>query len=74
MPVTVLDRELLMAREAVALVAAGASPRVMIAGLLYGDQILIPARRFGLERGVRVNRLAACYGTRAALVIEPIRN
>jgi hypothetical protein len=65
---------LLMAREAVALVAAGASPRVVLAGLLHADQILIPARRFALERGVRVNRLAACDGTRVDLVIEPIRD
>lgn len=63
-----------MAREAIAMVASGASPRVVIVGLRHGDQILVPTRRFALERGVRVNRLAACDGTRADLVIEPIRN
>lgn len=33
----------------------------------------VAACRFALERGVRVNTLAACDGTLDDLVIEPIR-
>jgi hypothetical protein len=66
------ERELRMAREAIALVASGASPRVVIAGIRYGDEILESARRLGLDSGVRVNPLRQPQRQAADLVVEPI--
>jgi hypothetical protein len=61
-----------MVREAIALVASGASPRVVVAGISRGDEILEVARRIGLESGVRVNRLSQRENTGADLAVEPI--
>lgn len=61
-----------MAREAIALVASGASPRVVVAGIRHGAEILGPARRLALEAGVRVNALEREDGGQPDLVIEPI--
>ena len=61
-----------MAREAIAMVASGAAPRIVIAGILYGEDILEPARRLGLASGVRVNPLRQPQKEAADLVIEPI--
>jgi hypothetical protein len=66
------ERELRMAREAIALVASGVSPRVVIAGIRYGDEILESARRLGLSSGVRVNPLRQAQRQAADLVVEPI--
>ena len=51
---TTFDREMSLIREAIALVASGGSPRVMIAGLRLGDVLLDPARRLAIEAGVRL--------------------
>jgi len=61
-----------MAREAIALVASGAAPRVVIAGIRYGNEILDSARRLGLSSGVRVNPLRQPQRESADLVVEPI--
>ena len=66
------QRELMMAREAIAMVASGASRRVVVAGIRYGDVILDSARRFALESGVRVNPIWREEGGGADLVVEPI--
>ena len=39
------------------MVACGALPRVVVAGIRYGEQILDSARRMALEAGVRVKPL-----------------
>ena len=46
-----------MAREAIAMVASGASPRIAVAGIRHGQQILDSAQKLALEAGVRVKRL-----------------
>ena len=66
------ERELRMAREAIAMVASGVSPRVVIAGIRYGDEILESARRLGLDAGVRVNTIRQQQRQAADLVVEPI--
>ena len=66
------ERELRLAQEAIAMVASGATPRVVIAGIRHGDDILEVARRLGLERGVRVNPLRQLDKDAADLVVEPI--
>jgi hypothetical protein len=49
-----LEREANLIREAIALVARGGSPRVVVAGLRLGEALLPVARRMGLEAGVRI--------------------
>jgi hypothetical protein len=62
-----------MVREAIAMVASGASSRVTVAGISQGDEILDTARRLALESGVRVNRLAQPETKGTDLAVEPIR-
>ena len=66
------ERELRMAREAIAMVASGAAPRVVIAGIWSGAEILESARRLGLASGVRVNPIRQPDKEAADLVVEPI--
>ena len=66
------ERELRMVREAIAMVAMGASPRVVLAGIRHGDEILAAAQRLALEAGVRVNRLDQREDKGADLAVEPI--
>lgn len=66
------ERELLMVREAIAMVASGASTRVVLAGIRHGNQILDSARRLALEAGVRVIPLRVQENTGADLAVEPI--
>jgi hypothetical protein len=65
-------RELRMVREAIAMVAMGITPRVVLAGIRHGDDILVAARRLALEAGVRVNRLGQLEDKGADLAVEPI--
>ena len=67
-----LERESQLVREAIAMVAGGASPRVVVAGIRFGDQLLDTARRLALQQGVRVNPLPRPNQTGADLVVEPI--
>jgi hypothetical protein len=61
-----------MVREAIAMVASGASSRVVLAGISQGNEILDLARRLALESGVRVNRLAQAEAKGTDLAVEPI--
>ena len=65
-------REMRLAQEAIAMVASGASTRVVVAGIAHGDDILDAARRMALQLGVRVNPLRDPTTGRADLVVEPI--
>jgi hypothetical protein len=49
-----LEHEMGLIREAIMLVATGGAPRAVVAGLRLGDALLDPARRMGLEAGVRI--------------------
>jgi hypothetical protein len=46
--------ELDLVREAVAMVATGGAPRVVLGGLRFGEQLLEPARRMAAGRRVRI--------------------
>jgi hypothetical protein len=61
-----------MVREAIAMVASGASRQVVVAGISRGEEILEACRRMGLESGVRVNRLPQLEGKGTDLAVEPI--
>jgi hypothetical protein len=61
-----------LVREAIALVSLGASPRVVVAGIRHGADLLESARRMGLEAGVRVNPIWNTNHDGADIVVEPI--
>ena len=71
--ITAQQRELTLAREAIALVATGASPRVVIAGIRFGEAILDDARRLALDAGVRIKPIRRAEGAGADLLVEPIQ-
>ena len=64
------ERELLLAREAIAMVASGASPRVVLAGIRFGDLILEPTRMLAREFGVRVDTIVRQLDAGTDLVVE----
>jgi hypothetical protein len=61
-----------LVREAILLVAAGAAPRVMVAGLARGEEVLDRCRRPALEAGVRLLARATARGDRFDVVVEAI--
>jgi hypothetical protein len=67
-----MARETRLVREAIAMVAIGASPRVMVAGIHHGESLLDDARRLGLEAGVRVNPIWRADSKGADIVVVPI--
>ena len=69
---TAQARELMLAREAIALVAAGGAPRVVVAGIRFGETILDDAQRLALDAGVRVKPIRRPEGNGADLVVERI--
>jgi hypothetical protein len=52
-----LDHELNLVREAIAFVAFGGAPRVVVGGLRLGEALLAPARQLALEAGVSITPL-----------------
>ena len=48
------ERELGLVRDAVAIVASGATARVVLGGLRFGDQLIEPARRLADGTGAHV--------------------
>jgi hypothetical protein len=62
-----------LVHEAILLVATGAAPRVMVAGLARGEQVLDRCRRRALESGVRLLARATPRGDRFDVVVEAIR-
>ncbi|HET8784131.1 MAG TPA: hypothetical protein VFM38_00735 [Candidatus Limnocylindrales bacterium] len=66
------DRDLRLIREAIALVASGGSPRVVLAGLAFADGLLDAARSMALEAGVRIQALARADDDGADVAVERI--
>jgi hypothetical protein len=66
-----VEHELRMVHEAIALVASGAAPRVIIANIKFGSVVLDAARRIALSRGLRVRPLWRA-DMEADLAVEPI--
>lgn len=50
----VLEREMRMIREAIAFVSSGSSPRVVLANIHFGEQLLDRARRLADDAGVLI--------------------
>lgn len=67
-----IEREQQLVSEAIAMVAGGAAPRVIVASLKHSREVLDPARREALEAGVRVRALWRKDGAGADLAVELI--
>jgi hypothetical protein len=67
-----LDRELAMIQGAIDMVASGGAPRVVLAGMRFGDKLLDEARRRAAAAGVRVVPLWTARSEGADLAIEQI--
>lgn len=49
-----LELEMQLIREAIAMVASGASRRVVVASIQFGESLLDPARQIALQAGVHL--------------------
>jgi hypothetical protein len=68
-----LEQEMRLIREAIAMVASGASPRVVLAGIRFGETLLDSGRRLALDAGVRLVPLWRADEAGADLAVERIR-
>lgn len=68
-----LEYEMRLIREAIAMVASGAAPRVVLANIRFGETLLDPARRLALEAGVRLVPLWKTDEAGADIAVERIR-
>jgi hypothetical protein len=67
-----IDREMNLVREAIAMVATGGSPRVTVAGLHFGEELLPSARRLAAGAGVRIVPLWMLDDMGADITVERI--
>lgn len=68
-----LELEMQLIREAIAMVASGASKRVVVAGIQFGDTLLDSGRRLALEAGVRLVPLWKADDAGTDIAVEWIR-
>ena len=68
-----VEKELRLVREAISLVASGASQRVVLAGIEHGEDLLDTGRRLALAP-VRMVRLPREIEGPADLAVEQIRD
>jgi hypothetical protein len=61
-----------LVREAVLLVASGVSPRVIVAGLAYGEAVRDTCKRFALESGARLLARPTSRQDRVDVLVEAI--
>jgi hypothetical protein len=67
-----LDHEMKLVRDAIAMVAGGGAPRVVVAGLRFGETLLAPARSLATQAGVRVVPLWMPDDAGADIAVERI--
>jgi hypothetical protein len=61
-----------LVREAILMVAARGAPRVLVAGLAFGEQVLEACRRPALESGVRLHGRPTANPERLDVLVEMI--
>ena len=69
-----LEREMRLIREAIALVATGHSPRVVVANLHFGEAIIDPSRLIADGQGVRVVPLWSIGDALVGVAVEAVGN
>jgi hypothetical protein len=67
-----LDIEMRLVRDAIAMVAGGASPRVVLVGLRFGEALLVSGRLQATEAGVRLVPLWMPDDAGADIAVERI--
>jgi len=72
--VRTLDYEFDLVRGAIAMVASGGAPSVVLAGLRFGEELIEPARRMGLALGVQIVPVWTSDEAGASLSIERMTN
>lgn len=65
-----LEHEMQLVSEAVAMVAAGRAPRVILGGIRFGDTLLTWAARLAGDAGVRLTPLWRADEAGADLAVE----
>ena len=71
--VRAIEQDAQLIREAIAMVAAGATPRVVVSGIGHTEEQLDAHSRLALEAGVRIVRLHRRDRPGADVAIVPIR-
>jgi hypothetical protein len=69
----VVDPGLRLIRDAIAMVAAGGAPRVVVAGIGFSEHALDQGRRLAVEANVRMMLLERADGAGVDVAIERIR-
>lgn len=69
-----LDNEMWMIRAAIDLVAAGGSPRVVLAGLRFVEPVLGQAREIAAAAGVQIVPIWTAAESATDLAVEPLRS
>jgi len=67
---TVIGHELDLVSSAIALVAGHGAPRVSVANLRFGEEIIAEAARLAAEGGVRLRRVWSPASSTLDLVVE----
>lgn len=67
-----LEIEMRLVRDAIAMVASGGSPRVILAGLRFGEALLASGRLLATEAGVRLVPLWMPDDAGADIAVERI--
>jgi len=70
--VTRIDRELDLVRGAIEMVSSGAAPRVRLASLRFGEQLLEPARQLAAASHVRIVADWTADEGGAGITVEPV--
>ncbi len=65
-----IDHELDLIRTAIAMVRSGASPRVVVASLRFGDQLLPRARALAAMSGLQATPLWSLDKSQRSIAIE----
>ncbi|HEY8870701.1 MAG TPA: hypothetical protein VIM30_15110 [Candidatus Limnocylindrales bacterium] len=68
----ILEHEMTLVREAIAMVAGGGAPRVTVGGLHFGEALLATARGLANEAGVRLVPLWMPDDAGADIAVERI--
>lgn len=71
--VRTLEHEMNLVREAIAMVASGGAPRVVVGGLRFGEELLATARGLATEAGVRLVPLWMPDDAGTDIAVERIR-